>query len=290
MSATVELGTGGTSTDRQLPVLHHQLPGNAESVEKFPEYCLPTDGIIVTAAGTTQKHSNANHVGNITSIGQDRAIFSQGRPSSLSIQSVPSSEYSSSSSYSDKDNNTPFDSRRSSIISSASSHTSYLSQSQHTQPLCSSPEEQEQKHQHQQLPLKRNRRDAKQLHADRLQRSGSTSLNIGKKDGSPNSKSRRFRKNSANPADALAATEPPHEQGLTRMAFAEQQRWITVQQKTFTKWLNTKLESRSLEVKDLVTDLSDGVCSSRTFSVTLQIGGVLTSFSFPQLGDINTPP
>ncbi|KAK4202640.1 putative alpha-actinin-like protein [Triangularia verruculosa] len=43
------------------------------------------------------------------------------------------------------------------------------------------------------------------------------------------------------------------------MAFAEQQRWITVQQKTFTKWLNTKLEVRNLEVKDLVQDLSDGV-------------------------------
>lgn len=43
------------------------------------------------------------------------------------------------------------------------------------------------------------------------------------------------------------------------MAFAEQQRWITVQQKTFTKWLNTKIETRDLVVKDLVTDLSDGV-------------------------------
>jgi hypothetical protein len=47
---------------------------------------------------------------------------------------------------------------------------------------------------------------------------------------------------------------------VNKMAFAEQQRWITVQQKTFTKWLNTKLEARSLEVKDLVLDLSDGVC------------------------------
>jgi len=47
---------------------------------------------------------------------------------------------------------------------------------------------------------------------------------------------------------------------VNKMAFAEQQRWITVQQKTFTKWLNTKLEARSLEVKDLVQDLSDGVC------------------------------
>lgn len=30
--------------------------------------------------------------------------------------------------------------------------------------------------------------------------------------------------------------EKPNEQVLTKMAFAEQQRWITVQQKTFTKW------------------------------------------------------
>ncbi|KAI0480316.1 calponin homology domain-containing protein [Xylariaceae sp. FL0804] len=36
-------------------------------------------------------------------------------------------------------------------------------------------------------------------------------------------------------------------------------KWINVQQKTFTKWLNTKIEPRSLEVKDLVADLSDGV-------------------------------
>ncbi|KAI9746457.1 MAG: hypothetical protein M1818_000170 [Claussenomyces sp. TS43310] len=43
------------------------------------------------------------------------------------------------------------------------------------------------------------------------------------------------------------------------MAFSEQQKWITVQQKTFTKWLNTKIEVRDLEVKDLVKDLSDGV-------------------------------
>ncbi|KAF7556072.1 hypothetical protein G7046_g6415 [Stylonectria norvegica] len=43
------------------------------------------------------------------------------------------------------------------------------------------------------------------------------------------------------------------------MAFAEQQRWITVQQKTFTKWLNTKIEARELVVKDLVADLSDGI-------------------------------
>jgi hypothetical protein len=50
------------------------------------------------------------------------------------------------------------------------------------------------------------------------------------------SKPRRFKRSTSSPADALAAIEPPHDQGLTRMAFAEQQRWITVQEKTFTKW------------------------------------------------------
>jgi hypothetical protein len=37
-------------------------------------------------------------------------------------------------------------------------------------------------------------------------------------------------------AEALKAVEPLHEKLLTSMAFAEQQKWITVQQKTFTKW------------------------------------------------------
>ncbi|KAM6488126.1 hypothetical protein HDV62DRAFT_376737 [Trichoderma sp. SZMC 28011] len=50
-----------------------------------------------------------------------------------------------------------------------------------------------------------------------------------------------------------------HEQFLNRMTLSEQQRWITVQEKTFTKWLNTKIVARNLEVKDLVPDLSDGV-------------------------------
>ncbi|KAI1375908.1 calponin homology domain-containing protein [Hypoxylon crocopeplum] len=35
--------------------------------------------------------------------------------------------------------------------------------------------------------------------------------------------------------------------------------WINVQQKTFTKWMNTKIAPRGLVVKDLVTDLSDAV-------------------------------
>jgi hypothetical protein len=54
---------------------------------------------------------------------------------------------------------------------------------------------------------------------------------------------------------------------VNKMAFAEQQRWIITQQKTFTKWLNTKLETRNLEVKDLVQDLSDGVCHLKLLAV-----------------------
>jgi len=42
------------------------------------------------------------------------------------------------------------------------------------------------------------------------------------------------------------------------MALLETQ-WITVQQKTFLKWLNSKLQLRNLAINDLVKDLSDGV-------------------------------
>ncbi|KAK0709046.1 hypothetical protein B0T26DRAFT_742632 [Lasiosphaeria miniovina] len=183
------------------------------------------------------------------------------RPSSLSIQSVASelssssSEYSAWSSLSDRDprdrdsrtlsDHSALDSRRSSSISSASS---FASSSSPPSQSAASPDS----------SLTRSRRDAKQLHAARLQRSGSTNLALANTKKEGGSKRSRFQR-AASPADALAATEPPHEQGLTRMAFAEQQRWITVQQKTFTKWLNTKLEARGLEVKDLVQDLSDGV-------------------------------
>ncbi|TEA15580.1 Alpha-actinin-like protein 1 [Colletotrichum sidae] len=107
-------------------------------------------------------------------------------------------------------------------------------------------------------PSSRSRRDKQDLHAARLQRSGSSSITHTRKESI--AKKNRFRSaTGSSPADALAAIEPPHEQGLTRMAYAEQQQWVTVQQKTFTKWLNSKLESRSLEIKDLVADLSDGV-------------------------------
>lgn len=94
----------------------------------------------------------------------------------------------------------------------------------------------------------RSRRDKKALHAARLQRSGSTSLPLAVKDKSP--KSKRFLRSASNPAEALAAVEPPHDQGLTKMAFAEQQRWITVQQKTFTKWCAPSSTCNGLRLTD----------------------------------------
>ncbi|KAL8827636.1 MAG: hypothetical protein Q9191_003063 [Dirinaria sp. TL-2023a] len=45
---------------------------------------------------------------------------------------------------------------------------------------------------------------------------------------------------------------------MARMGIIEQQ-WVTVQQKTFTKWLNSKVNDRDVHVNDLATDLSDGV-------------------------------
>ncbi|KAF2430326.1 alpha-actin-like proteinin [Tothia fuscella] len=42
------------------------------------------------------------------------------------------------------------------------------------------------------------------------------------------------------------------------MSLFEQQ-WITVQQKTFSKWLNSKIKAREVQIQDLVKDLSDGV-------------------------------
>ncbi|KAG8628392.1 hypothetical protein KVT40_004265 [Elsinoe batatas] len=42
------------------------------------------------------------------------------------------------------------------------------------------------------------------------------------------------------------------------MAVLEQS-WVKVQEKTFGKWLNSKLKVRDVEIKDLVKDLSDGV-------------------------------
>lgn len=78
----------------------------------------------------------------------------------------------------------------------------------------------------------------------RLQRSASTAENTSENDLLGRRRGRGFRRQTTTslPVDhGLKAIEPPHEQALTKMAFAEQQKWITVQQKTFTKWYASSL-------------------------------------------------
>jgi hypothetical protein len=89
----------------------------------------------------------------------------------------------------------------------------------------------------------RSRRNKRELQAARQQRSASNCvpLSSGSKAASPVDKKKRFQRRFSSPADALAAVEPPRDQGLTRMAYAEQQMWISVQQKTFTKWCASEL-------------------------------------------------
>jgi hypothetical protein len=83
---------------------------------------------------------------------------------------------------------------------------------------------------------------ARQLRAaeSRLKHSAADSLILNPKDFSPQIKFRHRQSNSlpfvAKVELFKGACKPPHEQLLARMAFAEQQQWITVQQKTFTKW------------------------------------------------------
>ncbi|KAI4596353.1 hypothetical protein KJ359_005482 [Pestalotiopsis sp. 9143b] len=94
------------------------------------------------------------------------------------------------------------------------------------------------------------------VHAARVQRSATlSSVGIAKPAslGKDSSKTKTFQRHSIAESQSSAAT--PDREGLTKM---EHQKWITVQQKTFTKWLNTKIEPRGKVVKDLVADLSDG--------------------------------
>jgi hypothetical protein len=57
-----------------------------------------------------------------------------------------------------------------------------------------------------------------------------------------NSNVRRAVQRYSAPVQDIGKSEgKPNEQVLTKMAFAEQQRWITVQQKTFTKWYIPKV-------------------------------------------------
>jgi type IV secretory pathway VirB10-like protein len=74
---------------------------------------------------------------------------------------------------------------------------------------------------------------------NRLQRAASDSAGseVLGRDGSIRRKRdyRQKQRHSA-PGDCAKGEEKANEQVLTKMAFAEQQKWITVQQKTFTKW------------------------------------------------------
>lgn len=77
--------------------------------------------------------------------------------------------------------------------------------------------------------------------AARLQRSaekpekGEEELGLGRRRKRYQHRNKSKGSNSGS-GEALKAVEPLHEHQLGKMAFAEQQQWITVQQKTFTKW------------------------------------------------------
>jgi type IV secretory pathway VirB10-like protein len=71
---------------------------------------------------------------------------------------------------------------------------------------------------------------------NRLQRSASTPSPEDAVRRDSNIRRRAAHRYSAPVQDIGKSEEKPNEQVLTKMAFAEQQRWITVQQKTFTKW------------------------------------------------------
>ncbi|KAK3956842.1 alpha-actinin [Pseudoneurospora amorphoporcata] len=255
-----ELPTHTTSSRHQQHPLHHphhhHHPQPASEAVRRDGTCAHTaEGTPTSPAAATPNpvlRLNTDHT-ELTSPGEPPSASCPatiGRPPSLSIHSTASSsDYSSSLS----DGDLVFDSRRSSVVTSVSTASAY---NHPLSPLCyqsdSSPEQ----------PLTRTRRDAKQLHAARLERSGSTSLALAstKREAlSPGPRNpTRFQRASSEPLRApKLVTEQPA--GFTKMAFAEQQQWITVQQKTFTKWLNTKIEVRGLEVKDLVKDLSDAV-------------------------------
>jgi hypothetical protein len=123
------------------------LPGNVDSGEKFPDFCL---------------HGQVND-----SASNRTSVYSQ-----LSTTSTSPTEYSSPD-------------QESSPLSTASRQRTASSS-----------------------PAPRSRRDKKELHAARLERSGSNNFALGRKESQ--SKSRRFHRGS-DPAAALAAIEPPHD-------------------------------------------------------------------------------
>lgn len=217
--------TDSTSIEGSRPSPWRQ-PGNVPDTEQFPEFCLHRNGGDGGCDGGCPPITST-----CTSI------------TSTSSASTPTRTELSSS---------PVSYSRSSTLSTVSTSPSVIS-------ILSAPEFESKRlrvrhhHQPQQLqlqqhpwtsstsPTPRSRQDRKALQAARQHRSACRRnvTPLGIKDAKSSlslAKARRFQRSASSAADALAAVEPPHDQGLTRMAFAEQQRWITVQEKTFTKW------------------------------------------------------
>ncbi|KAF7542561.1 hypothetical protein G7Z17_g11472 [Cylindrodendrum hubeiense] len=239
MASSPAAGDGAQGT---LPL----QPSNVDSNEQFPDFCLHSRFSDSSSPDYHHPSPNPRHhqqspsvcssrlstISNFSATSASTAASSVGSPSSRPVSACL-----------DSCNSSPSPVARPRTLTSASASSSGSASATSS-------------------PTPRSRRDKSQLHAVRAQRSGSRSFSLGVKDDSrdkPSTKPRRFLRSSSSPADALAAVEPPHDTGLTKMAFADQQRWVAVQQKTFTKWLNTKVESRNVEVKDLAADLSDGV-------------------------------
>jgi len=89
----------------------------------------------------------------------------------------------------------------------------------------------------------RRRRDRLSLQKDREANRSKQFTNrvrsaSGEKEGSGIGRGKKVKNFQQRQRDSVGSEEgePSQGQQLTKMAFAEQQKWITVQQKTFTKW------------------------------------------------------
>lgn len=223
----------------QLQLQHQQHPGNGAENEKFPDLCLLSHDDAAQPAASTQQHiphqllstsspSSPNNPNPTTPTQQPQDYHTPTaralRTASI-ISSAPSDFSVSVSDTSTRATTPTLDEKSSPELASAPAfgpapppHSHFHSRS----PSSSTP---------------RSRRAKKELNAARVQRSATQRSEPPAKDKEATpGKRRRFLSSATGKADALAAVEPAHEQGLVRMAFAEQQRWITVQQKTFTKW------------------------------------------------------
>lgn len=77
-------------------------------------------------------------------------------------------------------------------------------------------------------------RSQPELHAARVQRSSTlTSVSVEKRDSLREPKTKKFQRHSSTSQASADSPATPDREGLTKM---EHQKWITVQQKTFTKW------------------------------------------------------